>query len=535
MRIKAIIAPVLVLLIVVGIVSWAQLSPVGPPDLTSTQVPDMTATLGRLNHYLEVLWEQDGLTPAQPADDLQVLRRLSLALHGTIPSLEEIRAFEDDQGPDRISRWTARMLADNRFADYFAERLARSFVGVGGGPFIIFRRDRFVGWLTEQLRENRPYDELVRDMISGTGLWTDQPATNFVTVGFANDELDVNKLAGRAVRAFLGQRIDCAQCHDHPFDEWKQTDFQGLAAHFAQVRLSPVGIEDTSSGELEVRDPVTIQDRIVPPVVPFHREWLPLDGSRRERLAAWITHPENRRFERAIANRVWGLMFGRPYSQPVDDLPDPGDPSEPDLPDILGADFREHGYDLGRLIQVVAASRPFRLASTHPSQDPDQLERLKEHWAVFPLVRLRPEQAIGAMLQAASIQAIDRNSHLMVRTIRFFREGDFVQEYGDMGEDELEDRSGTVAQALLRMNGKLSHEMTETDAFTSAGRIAAMASTDERCLEACYLVCLTRRPTPQEREHFLAQLDASQDGERETIVQDIFWSLFNSPEFAWNH
>jgi hypothetical protein len=280
----------------------------------------------------------------QPAEDLQVLRRLSLALHGTIPALEEIRQFEADQRPDRLEHWTRRLLADPRFAWYFAERLARAFVGNEDGQFVVFRRDRFVAWLSEQLQRNTPYDELVRTMISANGLWTGKPATNFVTAAVADGEIDENKLAGKTVRAVLGQRIDCAQCHDHPFASWKQQQFSGLAAFYGQVQTSLVGIEDKEMKdgkpvEFTMENRQSAEQQVVPVGVPFHPEWLPDEGSRRSRLAAWVTHPENRRFERAIANRVWALMFGRALSEPVDDLPDPTDDSHDPLA-LLGAAFR---------------------------------------------------------------------------------------------------------------------------------------------------------------------------------------------------
>ncbi|HLQ46041.1 MAG TPA: DUF1549 domain-containing protein, partial [Planctomycetaceae bacterium] len=333
-----------------------------------------------VNAYFAKRWANENLTPAKKADELTVLRRITLALMGTVPSLEELRAFEADGGPDRLQRWTARLLHDARFADYFAERLARSFVGVEGGQFIVYRRDRFVAWLREQLQVNRPYPELVREMIAGTGLWTDEPQANFVMAGYTNEQgCNENKLAGRAVRAFLGQRIDCAQCHDHPFDRWKQNEFAGLAAHFGQVKLTVVGVQEDHRRKFEIEDRQTLEKKVVEPAVPFHQEWEPTAGDRRTRLAAWITHPENRRFERAIVNRIWGLLFGRPWIDPVDDLPDP--PGEavaapkadwskhahpakgdgPDLLELLGADFREHGCDLRRLIEVIMASKPFLL------------------------------------------------------------------------------------------------------------------------------------------------------------------------------
>jgi len=536
-RIQSLLIPSAVLLGVLSIVGWASWSPTSqavPPSLPP-QSADLAEAAARIDRHFEAAWSREGLKPADEAPELQVFRRLTLALCGTVPSLEEIREFEADTGTDRLTRWTERLLNDKRFFDYFAVRLSRSFVGADDGQFVVFRRGRFVDWLSEQLRNNRPYDEIVREMISQTGLWTGTPATNFVTAAVNGGELDENKLAGRSVRAFLGQRIDCAQCHDHPFDHWKQGEFEGLASWFGQTQVSLVGVEDKRNLAYEVEDRKTLLKRTVSPAVPFHPEWLPPGGTRREQLAAWITHPENRRFERAAANRVWGLLFGKPYISPVDSVPDPSDDGPPGVLDMLGADFREHNYDLRRLIHVIALSRPYRLDSAHDAASAGELEKIDELWGAFPLTRLRPEQLIGSMLQASSVQTIDQNSHLFLRTLRFFRERDFVNEYGDLGENELEEHSGTIPQALLRMNGKLTNDTLESGLLNSSGRIARFAGSDETSLDACYLVCLARRPTEEEQAHFLPQLNEAKGDGRLRVVEDIFWSLFNSPEFAWNH
>ena len=520
-----------VLLLVIGATRTAPRQSNRTPDLEV--VPALPETVAQVDKFFETTWAEQKIQPAEPAPELQIYRRLSLALLGTIPSLEELRQFEADQQPQRLERWTQRMLNDSRFGYYFSERLARSLVGTEGGQFLIFRRDRFTNWLRENLQLRTPYDQLVRHMIADVGLWTSVPATNFISSAFANDDIDENKLAGRSVRAFLGQRIDCAQCHDHPFDHWKQSEFQGLAAYFGQVNTSAVGIQDFSNVDYKVENRKTKIQETIAPSVPFHPEWLPKTGSRREQLAVWITHPDNRRFERATANRIWGLMFGKGYLDPVDGLSDP--PDKPDLLDILGADFRRHNYDLRRLIQVIAASQPYRLDSIHPSEDENQVEELKAQWAVFPLIRLRPEQIIGSILQASTLGTIDQNSHLLFRTIRFFRENDFVKEYGDLGENELTEQPGTIPQALLRMNSKLIGDLTEANAVNSPGRIAGLSPNDATCIETAYLVALTRRPTAPEIAHFTAQLRAASKNERSKVVEDMFWSLCNSLEFSWNH
>jgi hypothetical protein len=180
-------------------------------------------------------------------------------------------------------------------------------------------------------------------------------------------------------------------------------------------------------------------------------------------------------------------------------------------------------------------SRPFRTSSTLAEVSEDDYSTAAEQWAVFPLSRLRPEQVIGAMIQAGRLQTIDQNSNLLARTIRFFREQDFVGEYGDAGEAELDARSGTVSQALLRMNGKLTRELFEAGAFSSAGRLSAMASNDDQLVELCFLVTLARRPTAEERQFFIPSIEGTKNKDRGRATEDLLWSLVNSAEFSWNH
>jgi len=539
MRLPTVIAPLAVIAAVLGVTGYAIKSPLPDRPLVSADNGGTASTIKQLDGLLAKSWSSQGLTPSSQADDLTILRRLTLALAGTVPSLEEIRRFELDTRPDRLSHWTAQLLEDVRFADYFAERLARASVGVEGGQFILFRRDRFTDWLSEQLKKRRPYDEMVRDMIATDGVWTDKPAVNFVSAAYANDAFDENKLAGRTVRAFLGQRIDCAQCHDHPFAHWKQSEFEGLAACFGKTRMSIVGVDDGRKAPFQIEDRKTLEKRTVAPTVPFGVEWLPAEGPPRKRLAAWVTHPDNRRFDRAVVNRVWGLMFGRPFlaDRPVDDLPDPDDPAFAEqnaVLDLLADDFRQHGRDLRRLIQVIAGSQAFRVDSRVP-ENASGSDAGGCHWEVFPLVRLRPEQVVGSMLQAASIRTIDRNSHLFTRALRFFRERDFVEDFGDPGENELGERAGTVPQALLRMNGELQKDLTEPNPFNATTRIANSAADPAACVEVAYLVCLTRRPTAEEAEFFTKRISETSRKNRDDAVADLLWTLFNSTEFSWNH
>ncbi len=500
-----------------------------PSGSSSASAADVAA---RVDRVMQEAWIEAGVGPLGPDDSLTVARRLSLALCGTIPSLEEVRAMEKLPDAERADAHLERLLADRRFADYLAERFARAFVGTDNGPFIIYRRRRFVYWLSDELAKNRPYDELVREMIGSQGLWTDQPATNFVTAHFIPDQgPDPAAMAARTTRAFLGIRIDCAQCHDHPFAEWKQGDFEGLAAYFGQVQNSLTGVVD-KPGEFEVEDIRTKEKRSVAPRVPFSADSANDEGRRREQLAAWITSPSNPYFAKAIANRVWTLMFGQGIVEPVDDLE--AEPRVDGVLDVLADDFRSNGHDLRRLIRVIAATRAFRAgsAATGGREVSEVQEKL---FAAFPLSRLRSEQIAGALVQASSLRTVDAESHILVRFFRAVNTGDFVSRYGDAGEEELNAHIGTIPQRLVMMNGQMPRERIEASPLNAAGRIATLAPNDESRVDVAYLVCMSRRPTAEEKAHFVSRLDGLKGDNRNDAVEDMLWALVNSTEFSWNH
>ncbi len=512
-----------------------------PPPVTSPaqQVAGFQPVSERVDAAQAGEWNGAGVTPASRAPDLVLARRLSLALTGTIPSLEEIRAFEAVRPEDRVQWWLSHLFEDRRYSDYLAERLARISVGVENGPFIVYRRHRLVSWLSDELRKNRPYDRLVRDLITAEGIWTTKPQVNFVTVTIDQNNKeegpDEQKLAARVSRAFLGVRIDCVQCHDDMFgDRWKQKDFHQLAAFFAGAEMSMTGVRDDAAKPYEFRYLRKPGKEIVPPRVPFHPELLPEEGPLRQRLAAWVTHPDNLPFARTLVNRVWALLYNRPLHQPIDDIPLDG-PFPPAL-QILSEDLVRNGYDIRRLIRVIASTRGFQLDSR--SEDPDHPVAVEQQklWAAFPLTRLRPEQVAGAILQSASLRTLDGDSPAFTRVLRFFQENDFVKRFGDIGQDEFDGFGGTIPQRLVMMNGELVRERTKENVFANAAtRIGVVAPDDDTAVETAYLATLTRRPTPVEQRHFAGRLREGLTLKRSGRMEDLYWTLLNSTEFSWNH
>jgi hypothetical protein len=513
---------------------------------------DFRATVTKVNESFRHDWQENDIQPAGRANDLQLARRISLALTGSIPSLQEIRQLESHPEDQRIAWWTQGLLEDRRYADYFAERLARAYVGTDDGPFLLFRRRLFRNWISDQLLQNRAYDDLARELIAARGIWTSTPAANFISFTIEPDKQkgpDPDRLGARVARAFLGIRLDCAQCHDHPFQDWKQQDFQGLAAFFARTKHGLSGIYDDDKGVYEAEDRKTLKKNVVPPKVPFNPELRPDNGTWREQLAEWVTSPKNPYFAQTAVNRTWAVLFGRPLVEPVDDLY--AAERRPEALDILAEDFRTHGHDFRRLIQLIVATEAFQLDSGAEHELTDVHDKL---WAAFPLTRLRPEQVVGSLVQTSSPETIKADSHVLTVFFKAVNQNDFIKRYGDNGEDEFAPGSSTIPQRLLLLNGEIVHDRTKAGLFAGSSRVALMAPNDEKAVELAFLTILTRRPTQDEMTRFKLRLagqlipgeapagnldldkyKAEAIPNRYGRVEDLYWTLINTTEFSWNH
>lgn len=502
-------------------------------------------SLDQANADLEAMAASAGMPTAERAANLTVARRISLALVGSGLSLEEVRALSLVPENEQIRWWTSYLLADRRWADYFAERFSRAFVGTNDGPFLLFRRRKFRLWLAEQLLEGTGYDRIVHSMISAEGLWTDTPQVNFVTATVnEGNRGDPVLLAGRTARAFLAQRVDCVQCHDDFLGELNfgtdedpidgtQEHFHSLAAFYSGTGFpDPVfqGIREDGQ-EYLYKFLGEDEERQVAPAVPFANDLLPTQGKPRERLAAWVTHPDNRAFARATTNRVWALLFSRPLVGPVDNIP--LDESVPKVLDTLAGDFASNGFDLRRLIRLMVETDAFQRDSRA------RFEVTEEHeacWAVFPITQLRPEQVAGSMFQAGKLTAIDASSSIFTRLKSFGDQQDFLKRFGDRGEDEFHSEAVTISQRLVMMNGNLVTERTKVDLINNASsRIAAMVGDNFRAIELVYLCALNRMPTEIEAAEFERYLDGKKGNARSRAIGDIFWAMTNSTEFSWNH
>ncbi|MEM8666542.1 MAG: DUF1549 domain-containing protein [Planctomycetota bacterium] len=511
-------------------------------SIESSPNGELREILDRLNALRLDDLELRELPSAEAADWLTICRRMSLALVGNGLSLEEIRQLEQQPESLRTSIHLENLLTDPRFHGYWGERWTRFLVGTDGGQFVVYRRRRFRIWLTEVFAANQPYDQMVRELITAEGLWTDKPEVNFLTATFdSNDgQADPVRLAARTSRAFLGLRIDCLQCHndflgnvslgdvDEP-REGMQTDFHQLAAFYTSAKTS--GLQGVREGEVEYEYKyLNAEEEVaVEPGVPFYQELLPEEGTPRERLATWVTHPENRQAARAAVSHVWALMFGQPVADAVDNLP--LDESVHPMCELLADDFVKHGFDIRRLIRLIALSEAFSVDSR---ADFEVTPTHELNYAAFPLVRLRPEQVAGSVIQAARIKKTDRESSLFLQLQTLAGSNDFVTSYGDMGEDEFTSDSVTITQRLLMMNGNMLRELINANPVLNATAHINMFSSDNaHVVETVYLCALNRYPTEFETELFVQRIVEADN--REDAIEDLYWILLNSSELAWNH
>lgn len=501
-----------------------------------------------LNHAVQTRTAKNDLPVADRASDLQIYRRLSLALTGTVPSIEELREVDKVEEDRRVDWYISHLLEDRRTSDYLAERFTRAFVGVETGPFLVYRRRRFAHWMSDQIHANVPYDQIVREMLTANGLWTDSPQVNFYTYNIIADSEDETKpdpvrLAARLSRSMLGMRIDCLQCHDDFLGTMNlgsasepvgglQLHFHSLASFFTQVENSLVGIGDDVDAEVYRYQLLEEEsNRDIEPQVPFDQERVDTaEPNLRIRLADWLTDQHNRPFARALVNRVWALMLGKGLVNPVDNIPLDG--PFPQSLEVLSNRFIETGYDLQQLIRVIAHSEVFQRDSR---ADFVITSKHQSSGSVFPISRLRPEQVAGAIAQSTSLKTIDATSHILAQLVKFGQQNEFVERYGDQGENEFVQRNETIAQRLLMMNGNMVRKSLG-NGLASVARIGLLSPSDEKVVETIYLATLTRKPTAEESRHFVAQiqpLDSSK--ERRNKVVDIYWTLINSTEFVWNH
>lgn len=514
----------------VGLVSMLLLaSPLAADDRQEVVPPDNRAAMAsRIDTVLAEQWKTAGIEPNALTADGEFLRRVHLDLTGTLPSVAEIRDFLADTAEDKRAKKIDQLLATPMHAQHMANTWLRVLLPDNeadeqvGANSEAFRR-----WLRDRFAANLRYDNLAADLVMAQSKGNEPGPELFYT----SVELKPEELAANTARVFLGVQVHCAQCHDHPYDHWKQRDFWGFAAFFAQVRQQDgmrgnrAQIMDTTEGDVTMPD----TEEVIAPKYLGGADLPRISGTRRSQLAIWLASADNPFFARAAVNRVWAHMFGQGLVEPIDNLGAKNAPPPPPLLDELADYFVSTGFDLRDLFAVLARTRAYQLTS----QSDNAEDTRGQQFARMMVKRLTAEQVFDSInlatrLRPADVAAPANNAELQggdplrAEFLSKFRTPPGVQEF-----------QGSIPQALTLMNGRILAQATDA---SQQGILAAMDApffTDAQRLEVLFLATLSRLPAPAEQEKFSQYIQANAD--KRQAFGDALWALINSAEFLLNH
>lgn len=505
-----------------------------------------------IDTHLAAAWEREKLAAPGRADDATFLRRVYLDLVGTIPTCDETRQFLDDPSADKRALLIDRLLADPRFAEQQAEVWQAVLIGRNPSNQDVVNNGRPVlkQWLAERFAKNKSYARWVRALLLAEGNTQEHGPPLFYAQFGGNAE----NTAVAVSRIFLGTQLQCAQCHDHPHDKWKQLDFYGLAGFFARLVVVDVTgkrklmIGEKRSGEVMFTGPASQQKpgqkgtpvpaRYLggnvldePPLPTNFKETIARgtvpprpDFSRKEKLVEWLTAPDNPYFAKTAANRLFAQFMGRGLVHPVDDLRDGRQPSHPELFQALQEQFVAHQFDLRWLIREMVNSKAYQRAGSKEAGEALWFEhaRLRPLTSQEMLSALRAASGFNSAVQVASTteeQVIPGLARVVLRQF-----GDAVDGRGDF--------QASLTERLFMNNGAVIKELIRRRKGNLADTVLSLEGGWEGKVDRLFLTVLSRPPSAAERDRFVAHL--SSDTKAEPLVEEAIWALLNCSEFRFN-
>jgi Protein of unknown function (DUF1549)/Protein of unknown function (DUF1553) len=485
-----------------------------------------------IDRLVDAKLERLKIQPSGLTDDATFLRRLSLDLTGRLPSPESVRAFVDDRSRSKRAKMIDKLIASPEYVDHWTVKWgdllqsSRKYLGEKGAY-------EFQHWIREAIASNRPYDALVRELLTARGSSYDNPAANYFRV-----TREAKPAMEKTTQVFLGVRMVCAQCHDHPFERWTQNQYYQMSAFFSAVGIRAgfeVGEEIVfdQRSDYEMKHPK--DGRPVKPQFMLASSAAPVpDGpQRRDALAEWLTSRENPFFAKAIANRMWSYFVGKGIIDPVDDIRASNPPSNPALLEALTKDFVSQSFDLRHLMRTIVSSRTYQASIVTNEWNINDRDNFSH---AIPR-RLSAEELMDAISSAAGARPRFPDVPEDTAASQFVdphigREG-FLDVFGRPAREsscECERRSDfSLPQALNLVNGR-----TISDVVADPkGRVATLVlsgKSDEGIVDELYLAALSRLPTQEERQRGVNYLSTAAKGSR---AQDLLWALLNSKAFLY--
>lgn len=506
--------------------------------------PSSPIRLPFIDDLIKVQWDEAGLKPSPLARDPEFLRRVYLDLLGRIPTIAESQAFLGSRDAGKRQKLVEYLMNQPDFAKNFANLWSVLLIGRQNQGREV-DRPSLNAWLRRQFLDNTPWDRVVFELVTATGSNKENGAVNF---SLAHLESGAVPLTSLTTRLFLGQQIQCTQCHDHPSNDWKQKDFWGINAFFKGVRRRDVrkatttGAEEYDHTELfdEPTEAFSQFDRrngFVGIAFPRYLDGREIsqggDVVRRAELGKFIADRSNKDLAKAFVNRVWGHLMGRGIVHPVDDFGDHNPPSHPELLDQLAAEFQKSGFDVRAVVRWITASQPYNLSSAM-SKSNEKDETLFSRMVLKPM---SPEQLFDSLLTATSAHKAGGEDESGNRRDQWLRQ--FVVAFSNDEGGEGTEAQGTIPQALMMMNGDLMERATGGMSGGFLSDLYAKAMAQSRVPPAAYMVnhlylaAFSRLPSPQEVRMASEYLNGFPD--KPEVLQDLFWALLNANEFVLNH
>ena len=478
------------------------------------------------------------LAPSKMADDATFLRRSWLDATGVLPSSEEVEDFLADRSPDKRAKLVDRLLERDEYLDYWAYKWSDLLL-VSSRRLNSAAMWAFYDWIRESVQENKPWNQFASEIFLSSGSTRQNGALNYFVL-----HKDPVEISENATQAFLGQRITCARCHNHPLEKWTQTQYYQMANLFARIGVK----SGASAGENIVFTKVS-GDVLLPrlaralPPAPLDGTPIPLDSpqDRRAVFARWLTSPENAMFARTIVNRVWANLMDRGLVDPVDDLRATNPASNEELMAALAKDFVEHGYDVKRLIRTIMNSAVYQLSSeANATNQADSI-----YYSKHIVRRLSAEVILDAMSQVTGAPTAFAGYPAGTRALQLPDtqvKSEFLTSFGRPIRNicDAAERSGdpTVAQALHVINGDTLNKKLSAPEGTIA-LFLKLGFSDRRIIEYVYLSAFSRYPTDSERHELVAAIEKAKAGHgpdaHRQALEDMVWAMLTSKEFLFNH
>jgi len=498
-----------------------------------------------IDEHIDAKLRQLAILPSDPAPDHIFLRRVYTDLIGRLPSTAEAREFLSaadgsdsrtaEESAQRRRQLIDRLLERPEYVDHWANQWADL---LRPNPYRVGIKAvlNYDNWIRDQFRDDVPYDEFARRLVTAQGsTWQNGAVTMY------RDRRDPEELTTLVSQLFLGIRLDCAKCHHHPFEKWSQQDFYQFAAYFAQIGRKGTGLSPPISGSEEimffsgsgsVKHPVTGEVLAPRPLFGDTKE-IASGQDPRQVLAEWMTSPENDYFAKVQVNRIWAALMGRGLVDPVDDLRSTNPPTHPELLDALAKHFQESGYNTKELMRTITSSRAYATSSTPNETNVGDRLNYSRHYRQ----QLRAETLLDAIADVtqtpssfSGMPAQSRATQLWTHRARSM----FLDTFGrpDENQDPPCERipESTVTQSLHLMNDR----EIDSRIRNASGRAATLAASEasaEVVVEELYLAAYSRFPTAEESTYAAQLINAAGDKRREA-VEDVLWAMLNSPEFT---